>query len=42
MQNFHRLIFNSEFGIKIPVSAKRKRLWKNGNFGALFLGFLGH
>jgi len=42
MQNFHRLIFNGKLGIKIPVSAKHKRLWKNGNFGALFLGFLGH
>jgi len=42
MKKFHRLIFDSEFGIKFPVSAKRKRLWKNGNFRALFLGFLGH
>jgi len=37
----HCLIFESNAGVKISGIANHKRLWKNVDFSALFLGFLG-
>ena len=39
MKKFHCLIFDSDTGVEIPVIASRKRLWKRGDYRALFLGF---
>jgi DNA gyrase subunit B len=37
----HCLILDSNAGVKISGIVNQKRLWKNGEFRALFLGFLG-
>ena len=37
----HCLIFESNAGVKISGIANHKRLWKNGDYRPLFLGFLG-